>query len=163
MKIITIGRDIDNDVVINDSKVSRHHLQIVCESAAFRIVDLDSSNGTFVNDRQIHGESPLMTDDSVRIGNTILPWQTYFKDKRLKAKDIRFWIWGAVAVVALLVLSYVLIFNKEEKTPKAQTVKIVEKNGVRYLPVKINGQELDFVFDTGASSICISTGSSFAV
>jgi aspartyl protease family protein len=32
-----------------------------------------------------------------------------------------------------------------------------EKNGVRYVPMKINGQELDFVFDTGASSICIST------
>jgi predicted aspartyl protease len=30
-------------------------------------------------------------------------------------------------------------------------------NGVRYVPMKINGQELDFIFDTGASSICIST------
>jgi aspartyl protease family protein len=32
-----------------------------------------------------------------------------------------------------------------------------EENGVRYIPMKVNGQELNFVFDTGASSICIST------
>ena len=34
---------------------------------------------------------------------------------------------------------------------------MVEDKGVRYVPMKINGQELNFVFDTGASSICIST------
>lgn len=32
-----------------------------------------------------------------------------------------------------------------------------EEKGVLYIPIKINGQELNFVFDTGASSICIST------
>ncbi|MDR1810326.1 MAG: FHA domain-containing protein [Prevotella sp.] len=156
MKLITIGRDTDNSIVINDSKVSRHHLQIICEGDNFRIVDLGSTNGTFVNDCKITGETRLYPNDTVRIGNTVLPWQSYFKDKRLKMKDKRLWI-ATVMVSVALVLTYFLIFNDKDENSVIQTIKMVEKNGVRYIPVKINGQELDFVLDTGASSICIST------
>jgi aspartyl protease family protein len=158
MKVITIGRDTDNDVVINDSKVSRHHLQIVCEGANFRIVDFGSTNGTFVNDRRISGETTLYHSDSVRIGNTVLPWQTYFGDNSKRNKTL-IWITAVGFVLVGLFLVYLLIFNKQEKVvePQKQSITMIEKNGVRYIPVKINGQELDFVFDTGASSICIST------
>ncbi|MDR1652962.1 MAG: FHA domain-containing protein [Prevotellaceae bacterium] len=155
MKVITIGRDSDNDVVISDSKVSRHHLQIVCEGAGFRVVDLDSTNGTFVNDRKIHSESPLMTGDSVRIGNTLLPWQSYFAKnggERAKSKLYALW-WGAGAAAAIVLA--IVIFSLSNNYDK-NTVKIHEKHGVRYIPVKLNGQELNFVFDTGASGICIS-------
>jgi aspartyl protease family protein len=159
MKVITIGRELDNDVVISgDAKVSRHHVQIVSDRGVYRIVDFGSTNGTFVNDRQISGEIALTPGDRVRIGNTVLPWQNYFNDSRSKTKDGRLWMAVAAAVVlAALVGGYFLFFNKSEQTTDKQIVKMVEKNGVRYIPMKINGQELDFVFDTGASSICIST------
>jgi aspartyl protease family protein len=155
MKVITIGRDTDNDVVINDSKVSRHHLQIVSESAGqFRVVDLGSSNGTFVNERTISGETAINANDAIRIGNTVLPWQNYFQAEK---QGIQLWqrLAGAAAVV-IIALICVFIFNKKD-APATQTIKMLEKNGVRYIPMKINGQELDFIFDTGASSICIST------
>jgi len=81
MKVITIGRGSGNDVAINDSKVSRHHLQIIQDDYGnFRIVDFGSANGTFVNGRKISGEIPLSSNDIVRIGNTTVPWKGYFSN-----------------------------------------------------------------------------------
>jgi clan AA aspartic protease (TIGR02281 family) len=158
MKVITIGRDLDNDIVINDAKVSRHHLQIIKENSGnFRIVDFGSTNGTFVNDRKISGEIMISINDVVRIGNSTLPWQTYFSDKKTNPiptkTSIRSlsWIAGVAVILAAIVITSIFIFSGKT------TVKMREENGVRYIPMKINGQELDFVFDTGASSICIST------
>jgi len=153
MKVITIGRDHDNDIVISDSKVSRHHLQIINDDGGFRIVDFDSTNGTFVNDRKISGETSLFANDVVRIGNTILPWQTYFAVEKPKNPIPLYAGIAGTAVAIALVVILLIQFNK----PRVEIIKMHEKNGVRYIPMKINGQELDFVFDTGASSICISS------
>jgi aspartyl protease family protein len=165
MKVITIGRDSDNDVVINDSKVSRHHLQIIGDGAGFRVVDLNSSNGTFVNDRKIGGESLLMTGDSVRIGNTILPWQSYFAKKGksvTKTNPVLVWTVGVVVALALISAGTYFIVKKgndksQTEEPPKTVIKMHCEHGNCYVPVKINGQELKFVFDTGASSILISS------
>ena len=156
MKVITIGRDLDNDIVINDDKASRHHLQIIKEdSGNFRIIDFGSTNGTFVNERKITGEIAISTYDTVRIGNTSLPWQNYFpENKSIKSNHPLVWVAGIFVTLAIFTLIYVFVFNRSESRT---IVKMSEKNGVLYVPMKINGQELDFVFDTGASSICIST------
>lgn len=80
MKVITIGRSTDNnDVVVNDEKVSRNHLQMVMDdNGNYAVVDLGSTNGTYVNGQRISGEVRLQPSDEVRIGQTILPWQNYF-------------------------------------------------------------------------------------
>lgn len=80
MKVITIGRsDENNDIVVNDDKVSRNHLQMVMDDQGnFSVLDLNSTNGTFVNGQRITGEVSLKGTDELRIGNTILPWQSYF-------------------------------------------------------------------------------------
>jgi aspartyl protease family protein len=164
MKVITIGRDSDNDIVVNDSKVSRHHLQIVCEGARFRVVDLNSTNGIFVNDRKIGGESLLTASDTVRIGNTVLPWQNYFaKSGRTatKTNPALVWLVGVTAALAIIVLGMYFVIKQDDKPhsePSTKTmIKMHCENGNCYVPVKINGQELNFVFDTGASSILISS------
>lgn len=80
MKLITVGRSNKNNVVVNDIKVSDEHAQIVVkDSGSCSIVDLNSSNGTFVNDVRISGETPLKVGDRVRVGNTTLPWQNYIE------------------------------------------------------------------------------------
>jgi hypothetical protein len=80
MKVITIGRNNDNDIVVNDDRVSRNHLQIVqADNGNYSVVDLDSTNGTFVNGQRLTGEVRLQPNDVVKIGNTTLPWQSYFK------------------------------------------------------------------------------------
>lgn len=80
MKVITIGRSTENnDIVVNDEKVSRNHLQMVMEdNGNYSVVDLGSTNGTFVNGQRISGEVRLQPSDEVRIGQTVLPWQNYF-------------------------------------------------------------------------------------
>lgn len=81
MKIIKIGRRASNDVNINDPLVSRIHCQIIQDdNGNFRLIDINSKNGTFINGTKRHGEVRLNTSDIVRIGNTTLPWQTYFNN-----------------------------------------------------------------------------------
>ena len=78
MKIITIGREQGNDIVINDANVSRKHLELVCDAQSnVRLKDLGSKNGTFVNGARV-SETYLMPGDKVKIGDTTLPWQSYF-------------------------------------------------------------------------------------
>ena len=79
MKVITIGRSEENDVVITDPCASRHHLQIIQhDDGHFSVSDFGSTNGTYVNGQRINGEVILRDNDIIRIGNTTIPWTTYF-------------------------------------------------------------------------------------
>ena len=81
MKVITIGRSSQNDITVNDSKVSRHHCQIIQhDDGNFSLSDFGSTNGTYVNGNRVHGEVKLNPSDVVRIGNTTLQWRNYFKN-----------------------------------------------------------------------------------
>jgi EAL domain-containing protein (putative c-di-GMP-specific phosphodiesterase class I) len=64
----TIGRKESVDLQIDSSRVSREHAQIVKEDGQYRIVDLQSTNGTFVNGNRIE-ESPLCDGDMLMIAN----------------------------------------------------------------------------------------------
>lgn len=78
MKVITIGRATTNNVVIKDSLVSGTHAQIIIKpNNYYSIVDLNSTNGTYVNNIKIQGETALNANDVVRVGNTVIPWQEY--------------------------------------------------------------------------------------
>jgi ABC-type multidrug transport system ATPase subunit/pSer/pThr/pTyr-binding forkhead associated (FHA) protein len=66
--IITIGRDSTNDVVLDIPIVSRFHAQVERVGQRYRVRDLRSSNGTFVNDERTTGDVWLTPDDTIRIG-----------------------------------------------------------------------------------------------
>lgn len=51
--IISIGRKLDNDLVIQDALVSREHAEIRYEGEQFVLYDLNSTGGTFVNNKKI--------------------------------------------------------------------------------------------------------------
>ncbi|MFN2543960.1 MAG: FHA domain-containing protein [Actinomycetota bacterium] len=52
--VVRIGRDGDNDVVLNDPSISRHHAEVrSIDGGSLQIADLDSTNGTFVDGRRI--------------------------------------------------------------------------------------------------------------
>lgn len=64
----TVGRDADVDLRLGDAGVSRRHAKfIVASDGAVTVLDLDSTNGTFVNDARVE-LCPLRPGDSVRIG-----------------------------------------------------------------------------------------------
>lgn len=70
---ITIGRSEDNVIRLrNDDYASARHARIEPLRDGVWIVDLDSTNGTFVNGRKVHGRELLGPGDVVRVGNTEL-------------------------------------------------------------------------------------------
>lgn len=81
MTVKKIGRGHSNDIVINDDTVSYHHAQIAYDGTRFFILDLNSTNGTYVNDKRIEEETQLFLSDVVRIGQDELPWHKYFAQK----------------------------------------------------------------------------------
>ena len=88
MKVVTIGKQSDNNIVINDDFVSRHHCQIIQNNdLSYMIVDVGSKNGTYVNGNRINGSSVIHSNDIIRIGNTTLPWQIYFNNSQPAYND----------------------------------------------------------------------------
>jgi FHA domain len=69
--IVTLGRDITNDIVINDPEVSRHHMRLTRGAGGFTLEDLGSTNGTFVNGQRLTGARPLRPGDMVGLGETV--------------------------------------------------------------------------------------------
>jgi pSer/pThr/pTyr-binding forkhead associated (FHA) protein len=67
----TIGRDDDNDIVLSNGTVSKHHAQIVFNGASFEICDLQSANGIIVN-RQCVENAELKSGDMIQLGETVL-------------------------------------------------------------------------------------------
>ncbi|MBC7259590.1 MAG: GGDEF domain-containing protein [Chloroflexi bacterium] len=65
-----IGRQPGVDLLVRDPRVSRQHCKIVLTNAGPKIVDLDSRNGTFVNDVQVK-ETYLNDSDLIRVGDTV--------------------------------------------------------------------------------------------
>jgi pSer/pThr/pTyr-binding forkhead associated (FHA) protein len=51
--VITIGRKLENDLVIKDFLISRKHAEIRFEDGKYHICDLDSTGGTFLNQKKI--------------------------------------------------------------------------------------------------------------
>lgn len=69
--VVNIGRDADNDVVLTDSKISRHHCKIVFNGYGFEIIDNQSTNKVIVNGRFID-RAVLKSGDIIGLGEDIL-------------------------------------------------------------------------------------------
>jgi two-component system, cell cycle response regulator len=67
---LVLGRDEDCQITVNDHSVSRHHVRLDLEIDGFLATDLESTNGTFVNDTPARG-TPLKDGDYLRVGNCL--------------------------------------------------------------------------------------------
>ncbi|MDD9938613.1 MAG: GGDEF domain-containing protein [Myxococcales bacterium] len=68
----SIGRDRENDIVLDSDSVSRRHAKIEHRDGHFFVIDLDSTNGTFINDdAEPVSATQLRRGDQVKIGDTI--------------------------------------------------------------------------------------------
>jgi hypothetical protein len=71
MDIVRIGRESDNDVVFSEGEVSRHHCELYCSGGRVYIKDLESTNGTRVNGKNITSPVPLKITDKVVLGHKV--------------------------------------------------------------------------------------------
>lgn len=72
---LVAGRGSECEIKLTDQRASRRHFQIVPRAGRYYIADLDSANGTFLNDRRLATESVLATGDHIRVGSTILTFE----------------------------------------------------------------------------------------
>lgn len=70
--VVRIGRTEENDIVLEDAQVSRHHATISQKTAGYDLQDLNSSNGTFLNGNRIVEPQTLKEGDQIQIGSTTL-------------------------------------------------------------------------------------------
>jgi len=74
INIVKVGRDFENNIVLQDSKTSRNHLIIIKQDNMYKLRDLGSTNGTFINGKKIkpgvfYNINPT---DIIKAGDTIL-------------------------------------------------------------------------------------------
>lgn len=70
-KVVRIGRGPDNDLVVGDLTVSRHHAELrAVPGGRYEIADLDSHNGTYLNGRPVR-QAPVGPGDLVGIGHSV--------------------------------------------------------------------------------------------
>ncbi|HVA80758.1 MAG TPA: FHA domain-containing protein [Candidatus Binataceae bacterium] len=66
---LTLGRGEDNDIVIPHASISRTHARLLKRNGGFELMDLNSTNGTFVEDQPVHGSAFLSSGSQVRLGD----------------------------------------------------------------------------------------------
>jgi hypothetical protein len=63
-----IGRNLDNDIVVNNDRVSRYHAEIVRQGEDLLLVDKQSRNGVWLNGRKVAEQAAITPGDRIRIG-----------------------------------------------------------------------------------------------
>jgi len=71
-QVITIGRDVKSDFVVNDAEVSRTHVRLTVQDDGCLVEDLASTNGAFVNGRRITNAKVIRPGDVLGMGETVL-------------------------------------------------------------------------------------------
>jgi hypothetical protein len=68
---VSIGRDIANDFVINDAEVSRKHARLTLEADRYKIEDLNSTNGTYIDGQRLIGPHLLAIGEVIMFGDNV--------------------------------------------------------------------------------------------
>lgn len=75
---LDLGRGINNDIIIPDAYVSKQHLKIVKRDKKYYVMDLNSANGTYLNEKEVLRDGELKDGDIIRVHNV----EFKFREKR---------------------------------------------------------------------------------
>jgi FHA domain len=67
---VSLGRSPDADIRLDDRYASGIHVRVFNRSGGYFVEDMNSTNGTLLNSRELHGEAELSPGDMIRIGDT---------------------------------------------------------------------------------------------
>jgi hypothetical protein len=71
----TFGRSVENDILLPDQKVSRHHGAFIIEKTDCLVEDFNSLGGTFVNGERVDHVRLLKHDDQIKIGDLVFAFK----------------------------------------------------------------------------------------
>ncbi|MGO9264477.1 MAG: FHA domain-containing protein [Candidatus Binataceae bacterium] len=66
---VSVGRGEDNDIVIPHASVSRNHARLIRRDGGFELADLNSTNGSYVNNQPVQGAARVINGSEVRFGD----------------------------------------------------------------------------------------------
>ena len=69
---IIVGRDETCDITLNDAVISAKHARLIHRNMHWWIEDLNSTNGSFLNDERVESPAILINGDEIRVGRNIL-------------------------------------------------------------------------------------------
>ena len=84
--VISIGRQLSNDIILDDPHVSRNHCLIRSEGEQYVIEDLNSANGTYLNGERVT-ESPLKEGSLIQVGNSLFRFRVQNPDESLASSQ----------------------------------------------------------------------------
>ncbi len=71
---LTLGREDENDIVIDLDNVSRRHASVYGKGGKFYVKDLGSTNGTYLNEDEVSAETVLRSGDLVKVGGAVFKY-----------------------------------------------------------------------------------------
>ncbi len=69
--LVSLGRREDNTVVLNDPYASGHHAKLYIKNTDYILEDLNSTNGTLLNDEKVEGKVLIEAGDEIKIGSAV--------------------------------------------------------------------------------------------
>ena len=123
---LIFGREDGTDITIEDKRVSRQHCKIWRDGSEYKITDLGSSNGTFVNGQKV-SESVITDGDRIQIGSNIFEFCVETPVLPGKKSILKTLVIAAsgVCVIALLAITATRLTQKQE--PLQPTKVILQK------------------------------------
>jgi hypothetical protein len=143
-----MGRSPDNQIVIDDHRVSRHHARLTWQGTTALVEDLGSSNGTWVNGVQITQPMTLRPGDTLGLSNDVLLTFTDYPPGGAPAYAAptyaeaapasRNWLYlgiGAMLAAAIVVTAILILVLRGDGGPETSMVTMV------VTPTTAQGQE----------------------
>ena len=115
-----IGRSKHNDIALPSKFVSQHHAMLVRNGDATILMDLNSTNGVFVNSKRVSNHF-LIDDDVISIGHHRIKFVDPYAVKRESSNDDTF---TDTAIMKSLDDMRDLLAKKDPETPPSQSEKL---------------------------------------
>lgn len=147
----SIGRTEDNYILLSEDSISRNHAKIVNSNLNYFLVDLDSSNGTFVNNKRIQGQVPLHQGDLIRFGSDVsfvfvqaaqhvdLAAYANVGNRRNDGRLVIGIFMGiVVTIVLIIVIIVVAVMSPNENNDAAATAEISQEDAMTKFQARLN-------------------------
>ncbi|MFO7762521.1 MAG: FHA domain-containing protein [Wenzhouxiangellaceae bacterium] len=108
---VTIGRSPVCEICIEEPSMSSEHARLACSDGAWRVINLLSTNGVYVNDEKVFSH-PLADGDEIRLGRVRFRFREPMRGKRRGGPSARSWVqwtgWLALAIAGAVIAVWLL-------------------------------------------------------